>query len=381
VAGSELGSLAWEDVQVATNVISVLADHPQILGAKALRGLRAALRPLVLAQLRRYEPVNYAARVSAALQGKRWHEALGALEGLRDLGEPAKAGTVQRWVRQCDECPQHLHARLLGAVLLSARPSEVQVDGGCLDAWGEGMVEEPEEEEEAPQCLGECTDTSEVSEGGGKAVVERGSTSADCDGEIRSASPADDHESLCNKSDLQPGHEHGAPECATGATSGSPSRSILFVESPFLPQISDPVACGIHTLPAEPAADRQPPNHLVLHISTSAPSVIRILYIEPAAERQPPNHHDLHIHASAPHAIAFCPTPPPVARRPVPGVPGAFVLDKVLMQEECAAILSLAHIMGFRADHPVASPLPSPTYAAPERPAPRTAPAPRFVAV
>lgn len=310
-AGCELGSLAWEDVQVATNVLKCLADRPDIFAAKALRGLRAALRPLVLAQLRRYEPVDYSARVSAALLGKRWHEALRALDGLRDLGEPAKAGTVQRWVRQCDGCPQHLHARLLGAVLLSARPSEVHVDGGSLDTWGESMAQELQDQE-MPQCIGELTEPRKVSESG-KAGPEHASTLTVSDGDIRGASPAVDHESLCERSDRQPGHEDGAPACAAGATSGSISH--------------------------------------------------RVLFIEPAEDRQPPNLFDLHINASAPHAVAFCSTPPPVARRPVPGVPGACVLDNVLTQEECAAILTLARSMGFRADHPVSSPVPSPTYA------------------
>ncbi|EOD25537.1 hypothetical protein EMIHUDRAFT_443596 [Emiliania huxleyi CCMP1516] len=50
-----------------------------------------------------------------------------------------------------------------------------------------------------------------------------------------------------------------------------------------------------------------------------------------------------------------------VARQEVAGVPGAFLLHGVLGREEAAAILRLAQRMGFRTDHPVSRPAPSPT--------------------
>lgn len=87
----------------------------------------------------------------------------------------------------------------------------------------------------------------------------------------------------------------------------------------------------------------------------------RVLFVEPAGERQPPNRHDLHINASVPGALMLRAAPGRVARQEVAGVPGAFLLHGVLGREEAAAILRLAQRMGFRTDHPVSRPAPSPT--------------------
>ena len=71
------------DVAAALRVVGFVGANPHLFAERRYRPLRAALHPLVLEQLKRYEPVDYAARVTSALQAQRWEDGLRALRGLR----------------------------------------------------------------------------------------------------------------------------------------------------------------------------------------------------------------------------------------------------------------------------------------------------------
>ena len=118
------------DVAAALRVVGFVGAHPHLFAERRYRPLRAALHPLVLEQLKRYEPVDYAARVTSALQAQRWEDGLRALRGLRAHGQAPKQGTVQRWVRDVDGAADGVRMRLLDAILRARQPQ----DAGAADA-------------------------------------------------------------------------------------------------------------------------------------------------------------------------------------------------------------------------------------------------------
>eukprot|EP00966_Prymnesium_polylepis_P091542 2118947-Prymnesium_polylepis.1 len=119
----EWGGFEVAEVATAIRVVEKLGRRPDLFASKLFKPLRAALDPLVQLQLKKYDPVDY-----AALQQKKGHGALLGLQGMRANGQVAKQGTVQRWVRDCDSIPNEggLRVRLLQAVLQAGRPIEEQ---------------------------------------------------------------------------------------------------------------------------------------------------------------------------------------------------------------------------------------------------------------
>ena len=67
-------------------------------------------RPAKLPRLANGAPLNagsssskFTAAVSAALQDKRWSDAVTILEAMQQFGKVPKLGAVQRWVRDADQ--------------------------------------------------------------------------------------------------------------------------------------------------------------------------------------------------------------------------------------------------------------------------------------
>ena len=131
---------ALDEVDTAIRVIRYLAKRPELFQHRGFKELRTAMHPLVQLQLQRYDPIDYAARTSAALRGGKWADALQALEGLRANGDAdgVKQGTLQRWVRDCATVPdESMRLRLLDSVLRVGKqggaveePSAAEVDEG-----------------------------------------------------------------------------------------------------------------------------------------------------------------------------------------------------------------------------------------------------------
>lgn len=67
------GPPAAEEVDTAIYVVRYLARRPELFEQRVFKGLRAALHPLVELQRQRYDPVDYAARTSAALRAGKWY--------------------------------------------------------------------------------------------------------------------------------------------------------------------------------------------------------------------------------------------------------------------------------------------------------------------
>lgn len=87
-------------------------------------------RPSKLPRLANGAPLNagsssskFTAAVSAALQDKRWQEAVIVLEAMQQFGKVPKLGAVQRWVRDADQVGQPPeHRLLLLLALTTCRP-------------------------------------------------------------------------------------------------------------------------------------------------------------------------------------------------------------------------------------------------------------------
>jgi len=92
------------------------------LATKAYKDLRRALHPFQEAWRDRFNPIDYPARVTALLEQKQWSPALFALEGCAYYYEnKLKRGTVQRWVRFCDDCQSSgVKLKLIAAILKCA---------------------------------------------------------------------------------------------------------------------------------------------------------------------------------------------------------------------------------------------------------------------
>ena len=66
------GPPAAEEIDTAIYVVRYLARRPELFEQRVFKGLRAALHPLVELQRQRYDPIDYAARTSAALRAGTW---------------------------------------------------------------------------------------------------------------------------------------------------------------------------------------------------------------------------------------------------------------------------------------------------------------------
>ena len=135
---------ALDEVDTAIRVVRYLAKRPELFQHRGFKELRTAMHPLVQLQLQRYDPIDYAARASAALRAGKWADALQALEGLRANGDAdgVKQGTLQRWVRDCATVPdESLRLRLLDSVLRAGKQGgSAEEPGGAEGDEGEAAA-------------------------------------------------------------------------------------------------------------------------------------------------------------------------------------------------------------------------------------------------
>jgi hypothetical protein len=138
VATTSGGIITPQEVAVAVRVISQLAAEPGLLVFQSplCRQLRQELHPLILDQLRnKYQVPDYGLAVTRHLKLSQWPEAAAALVGLKDMSsEVPKRGTIQRWVRDCDDAPSAWKMRLLSAIVgLEQETSSSTVDTNLHD--------------------------------------------------------------------------------------------------------------------------------------------------------------------------------------------------------------------------------------------------------
>ena len=325
-------SIGLRAADVATTIATLnhLAAHPDLLQHKALRELRAALHPLVEAQLRRYDPIDYASRVTAALRASRGSDALLALQGMVARSQTARQGTVQRWVRDCDSIDDPgMRVRLLHAVLRAGEP----ISGGA--GAEDNEVEQQQQQlqvtaaiSSATSAIGKDVDVEEVEED------EQGE-----EGEEEEEDEDEQQEGDKKANTPEPDALGGAvvtylPPWSPGATANEESDALTSPQ-PTLRLVRD---VGIRVVRTERGPERQPPNNYDLRIWACADGVGALL--EDGATRQANRR-------------------APVRRVDVPGVPGAFVMLDVLTRSECLGLRAMAERIQFVPDHPTSRQSPS----------------------
>mmetsp|Transcript_36677 Transcript_36677/g.79881 ORF Transcript_36677/g.79881 Transcript_36677/m.79881 type:complete len:602 (-) Transcript_36677:18-1823(-) len=336
VSGGEVadaGGAGGDDnhVAVGTSADSSSGHHQQqrpdlqsVLSQKRYKELRTALHPFVVASRAKYEPnatSSYQARVTSALQAGRWTDAYTALRGCIDLevGETGsiKRGTVQRWVRLCDDCPHtNLKLKILRAVL-SCSPRDDPKDGsndGDDDKGLAGM-----NKHDPRRALLEHEQ--------GEQKVEDGDVESDGDDDDDDGDDANEMNIIRSTEWRMPSREV-APVAAAAATSTEDGTEYASL------------SLDIDQIEVE----------TVHHV--------------PAAERKPPNHHELKIYATSPNTITMKRPSIKTKRHDIdliPGQYGAFVLTNVLSESECKQIIQIAESkkMGYIPDHPTSSPTPT----------------------
>ena len=115
------------DIEITLSTLQHLAGRPALFATKPYKSLRAALDPFVQIQIRKYDPVDYLARITTALQSNNWDSALLGLMGARERSQVPKQGTVQRWVRFCDVAEEWMRLRLIFSILKVAASSSEDV--------------------------------------------------------------------------------------------------------------------------------------------------------------------------------------------------------------------------------------------------------------
>ena len=318
---SSSGPIELRAADVATTIatLNYLAERPELLAHKALRELRAALHPIVEQQLKKFDPVDYVARVTTALRGGHGADALLALQGLHARGQTARQGTVQRWVRDCDSITDAaLRVKLLHAVLRAGKPLE----GGEGGEGGEG-------------------DEEGAASSGALAAAD-----ADAEEEEEEAGEEAEEEEEEARDDAQMNAAVERPQPQ------QPSKQTVVVLPPWRPSAASSSSTGSSSDDGDDASH----GPLIPDVGYRSELGIRVVMSESGPERQPPNHYDLHIYSVSPSLMLLRHDTPPPTRVDVPNVPGAFVLLNVLSRQECANLTAVAESIGYTPDHPLSRP-------------------------
>ena len=309
-------------------------QRPDLLSAlsqKRYKELRTALHPFLVALKTRYEPhasSSYQSRVTSALQARRWTDAYTALKGCLDLevGETGlvKRGTVQRWVRLCDDCPHpNLKLKILRAVLACTPQEDGGTDGGGCDGGaskkGSGDSTYDGLNKHDPRRV-----LAEYEQKDMAAAMEK---------------IGDDNES----SDEEDGAD------ATGGSRKTDGDELKIIKS------------TIWTAPSSEVSEEADRTDALAHLKDVK---VETLHYVPAAERKPANHYDLTIYSTAPGTIRIAAPTKPTKRHDIDLIPGdqygTFLLTNVLSASECEQLLHIAETkMKYIPDHPTSSPEPT----------------------
>jgi len=340
-------------------------DLTELLDRPPYRDLRRALRPFFAARDRRsYDPRYRANRITAALKSGRWNDALRGLDGLDGGGSGGgrggnnsssnsnngaavkiKRGTVQRWVRFCDDCDDAgLRARILHAAL------------NCSPRDNEDEQNDDEDNEDESGGGG----GGEGRGGGGPRDLNKHDPRRalkELEEGTRSREEASDDDDEDNNSDDEDNNSDDGEMRVVRTT-----------------EWTVPNKAEADETSGKEDDDSTPPSSLPPEEIERLDGIdVRTIHRIPAAERKPPNRHDLNIYATPPGSIVMgdgssaeagtsSPPPPAARRHDVEAVPGgAFLLSDVLTPSECLQILHVAESkrMGYVPDHPVSRPSPT----------------------
>lgn len=87
--------------------------------------------------------------------------------------------------------------------------------------------------------------------------------------------------------------------------------------------------------------------------SGSLPSSLRVLETTPGHLRKPPNHHPAILYTSEPNTVRLSPETPPITYHHHPNVPNLSLATNVLSPAECKAIIAAGESVGFLPDTPI----------------------------
>jgi hypothetical protein len=299
------------DIATTLKTIRHLVRFPDLfLHSKDYKELRGALHPLIKERLQSYDKgVDYRQKVTLHLFHKRWSAALSALEATKDFGQIPKQGTVQRWVRDADQCGNDLvKIRLLTAILgcKNSNSSSGGSSGGDFD----------------------CEDPKHHSAVATNIMVNK-------------------HDPTLALIEAQKGLKQTKQDgISESVGERADSNELKILDGWRIPASS---SSSSSSSPNDQSEDKSGLEEVQTLES-------RIVYRETAAERTPPNQHDLLLHATEPCAVlplrntkADTQT---VSKHLVPFVKGAFCLKDVLSASECARLVQAASHLGYRPDHP-----------------------------
>lgn len=307
-------------------------QRPDLLSAisqKRYKELRTALHPFLVALKTRYEPhasSSYQSRVTSALQSRRWTDAYTALKGCLDLevGETGlvKRGTVQRWVRLCDDCPHpNLKLKILRSVLACTPQDDAGTDGGCDGASQKGSGDSTYgglNKHDPRRVL------AEYEQKGTAATMKK---------------IGDDNESSDEEDEAD----------TNGGGRKTDGDEMKIIKS------------TTWTAPSSEVSEEVDVTDAISHLKDAK---VETVHHVPAAERKPANHYDLTIYATPPDTVRILAPTKPTKRHDINLIPGdqygAFLLTNVLSAAECEQLLHIAETkMKYIPDHPTSSPEPT----------------------
>jgi hypothetical protein len=295
--------ISQRDLDICIRALQHIPPH-LVQSSTMCRDLRRAMHPHVLRQMKSYETVDYRVKVTSALSLRQWPVAMQALQACRDFRQLPKQGTVQRWVRDCNDGPAVWKLKLLTAIL-----SVGNNDDTAISSHGDGDGDGGKNQHDP-----------------GHALASAAASTSDED--LIVLEPWYVPSSLDEEEEKQ---EEETKESTTTSDNQNSNKNTTSSSS----------------LPEFPIPDNQK----------------IVIYREEASERKPPNNYDLLLHYTAKpafqlldsdddasisirkHEIDFLTQPE--------GVTSPFVLENVLTQDECRRLMAAATTLGYRPDHPV----------------------------
>jgi len=316
-------------------------DLPSALSQKRYRELRTALHPFLVALRTKYEPhagaSSYQSRVTSALQTRRWADAYAALRGCLDLEVAetgtVKRGTIQRWVRLCDECPlPRLRIKILRVVLACSPQDEA---GAGADGGGGADAD---------------ADADNAKKSGESSTGDRGGLNKHDPRRVLA-----EYEMKQDMTGANFGHDDESSDEEDGAGGGQGKK----VDGDELKVVKSTVWAVPSSEVSEDVTSTE--DEMLTQLQTVE---VETIHHVPASERKPANHHDLRIYATPPNTIRMIPPTKPTKRHDIDLIPGeqygAFVLTNVLSAAECHQLLRIAETkMTYIPDHPASSPEPT----------------------
>ena len=298
------------------------AGWKEILASGRLKPFRRALHPLLVEKNRKEGKLasssssssqGLSSKVSDAFRRREWSTVLRLLQQMEAISEVPKLGSLQRWVRDCDQAAQTEHNRL-------HQKEEEEVGDSNLVGGNDGPQATDESSYSSP-----CEDRSR---GSNTALLLLDAIMrANIGGNVKVNHSGDSLKLSSTQSD---------PLSQRARVTRTPMFTIQEKEH------SDPSAF----ISDQETLERRLSKEIIL-------KNVSVLSFVKGPDRRPPAEDDLYIYSISPSILNFTVSASNVSnvkRYVVPNVPGAFVLNNVLNKMECELIMHIADSIGFQRD-------------------------------